>query len=86
MLGAHPESTERRDPGVRIVGPEVPAIEGRNALRVATRAVVISSMDIVAHSTLGAGNFAGTHGRAYWVSGSKGSDAGTNALSHGLAP
>jgi len=57
------------------VGPGVPAIEGRDALLVAARAVVISSMEIVADSTLGAGDFAATHGRANWVSGSKGSDA-----------
>ena len=36
------------------VGPGVPAIEGRDALLVAARAVVISSMEIVADSTLGA--------------------------------
>ena len=55
------------------VGPGIPAIEGRDALLVA--AVVISSMEIVADSTIGAGDFAATQGRASWVSGLKGSDA-----------
>lgn len=57
------------------VGPGMPAIEGRAGLLSAAPAVVISSMEIVAESTLGAGDFAATHGRANWVSGPKGSDA-----------
>jgi uncharacterized protein (TIGR02246 family) len=57
------------------VGPGMPALEGRNALLEAALAVVISSMEIVADSTLGAEDFAATHGRASWVSGPKGSDA-----------
>ena len=36
---------------------------------------MISSMEIVADSTLGAGDFAATHGRASWVSGPRGSDS-----------
>lgn len=57
------------------VGPGMPAIEGRRALLEAAGGVAISSMEIVADSTLGAGNFAATHGRASWMSGRKGSDA-----------
>ena len=57
------------------VGPGIPAIEGRDALLDAAPAVVISSMEIVADSTLGAGDFAATQGHANWVSGPKGSDA-----------
>ena len=57
------------------VGPGMPAIEGRDALLSAAPSVVISSMEIVADSTLGAGDFAATQGRANWVSGPKGSDA-----------
>jgi uncharacterized protein (TIGR02246 family) len=57
------------------VGPGTPAIEGRDALLEAARAVAISSMRIVADSTLGAGEFAATQGRANWVSGPKGTDA-----------
>ena len=57
------------------VGPGAPAIEGRTALRTAAGTFRISSMEIVADSTLGAGDFAATLGRASWVSGPKGSDA-----------
>jgi uncharacterized protein (TIGR02246 family) len=57
------------------VGPGLPALEGRDALLSAAGSVVISSMEIVADSTLGAGEFAATQGRATWVSGPKGSDA-----------
>ncbi len=57
------------------VGPGMPAIEGRDALLSAAPSVVISSMEIAAYSTLGAGDFAATQGRANWVSGPKGSDA-----------
>lgn len=56
------------------VGPGMPAIEGREALLSAAPSVVISSMQIIAESTIGAGDFAATHGRATWVSGPKGSD------------
>ena len=56
------------------VGPGVPAIEGRSALLDAAPQISISSMEIVADSTLGTGNFAATLGRATWVSGPKGSD------------
>jgi len=59
------------------VGPGMPAIEGRSALLDATRVITISSMEIVADSTLGAGDFAATLGRATWVSGPRGSDAPT---------
>ena len=57
------------------VGPGMPAIEGRDALLVAAPAVVISSMEIVANSTIGAGDFAAAQGHVNWVSGLKGSDA-----------
>ena len=57
------------------IGPGMPAIEGRAALLAAAPSVVISSMEIVAESTLGSGDFAATQGRGTWVSGPKGSDA-----------
>jgi ketosteroid isomerase-like protein len=57
------------------VGPGVPAIEGRRALLDLAPQLSISSMEIVADSTLGADGFAATLGRASWVSGPKGSDA-----------
>lgn len=57
------------------VGPGMPALEGRNALLSAAPSVVISSMEIVADSVLGAGDFAATQGRANWVRGPRGSDA-----------
>ena len=57
------------------VGPGMPAIEGRDALLDLAPAVVISSMEIVADSTIGAGDFAATQGHVNWVSGPKGSDA-----------
>ena len=56
------------------VGPGTPAIEGRGALLSAAPSVVISSMEIVADSTIGAGDFAATQGRGSWVNGPKGSD------------
>jgi len=59
------------------VGPGVPALEGRSALLDAAPHISISSMEIAAESTLGAGDFAATVGRATWVSGPKGSDAPT---------
>ena len=57
------------------VGPGMPAIEGRDALMVVASAVEISSMEIVAASTLGAGDFAATQGRASWVNGPRGSES-----------
>lgn len=57
------------------VGPGMPAIEGRSAFLDAARGLTISSMEIAADSTLGAGDFAATLGRANWVAGPKGSDA-----------
>jgi len=59
------------------VGPGAPAIEGRAALLEVAPHISISSMEIKAHSTLGAGDLAATCGRASWVSGPKGSDAPT---------
>ena len=58
-----------------IVGPGAPGLEGRSALLDAVPQISISSMEIVADSTLGAGDFAATLGRATWASGPKGSDA-----------
>ena len=57
------------------VGPGLPAIEGRDAFLRAAEVVSISSMEIVAESTLGAGDFAATLGRANWVNGPTGSDS-----------
>ena len=57
------------------VGPGVPAIEGRSAFFDAVPQISISSMEIVADSTLGEGDFAATLGRATWASGPKGSHA-----------
>jgi len=57
------------------VGPGMAAIEGRDALLGAAEVVSISSMEIVAESTLGAGDFAATYGRGSWVNGPKGSNS-----------
>jgi uncharacterized protein (TIGR02246 family) len=57
------------------VGPGIPAIEGRDALLAAAPAVVISSMEIAADSTIGAGDFAMAQGHVNWVAGPKGADA-----------
>jgi ketosteroid isomerase-like protein len=59
------------------VGPGAPAVEGRPALLEVAPRISISSMEIEAHSTLGAGDLAVTFGRATWVSGPKGSGAPT---------
>jgi ketosteroid isomerase-like protein len=59
------------------VGPGMPAIEGRAALLDVAREIDISSMEITADSTIGAGDFAATVGHGNWVSGPKGSDAPT---------
>ena len=59
------------------VGPGTPAIEGRSAFLAAAPQISISSMEIVADSTLGTGDFAATLGHATWVSGPNGSDAPT---------
>jgi uncharacterized protein (TIGR02246 family) len=56
-------------------GPGAPTIEGRAALLDAARETVISSLQIIADSTIGADDFAATSGRASWVSGPKGSDS-----------
>jgi uncharacterized protein (TIGR02246 family) len=57
------------------VGPGAPALEGRQALLDAVPLISISSMEIAADSTLGAGDFAATLGRASWVRGPAGSAA-----------
>ncbi len=59
------------------VGPGMAAIEGRLALRERAAQISVSSMEISADSTLGAGDFAATLGRATWVSGPKDSGAPT---------
>jgi ketosteroid isomerase-like protein len=78
------EAFERPDPTAWVdsytddaifVGPGMAAIEGRDALLAAAPSISISSMEIVANSTIGAGDFAATLGHASWVSGAKGSDA-----------
>ena len=57
------------------VGPGIAAIEGRDALLRAAEAVSISSMEIVAESTIGTGEFAAVYGRASWVNGPRGSNS-----------
>jgi uncharacterized protein (TIGR02246 family) len=64
------------DDGI-FAGPGMPTIEGRAALLAATAQIAISSMEIVADSTIGAGDFAATTGRATWVSGPRDSGAPT---------
>src|SRR5436309_1895131 len=56
-------------------GPGVPTIAGRAAFLDAAHHIVISSMQIVAESTIVSGDFAATFGRATWVSGPKDSDS-----------
>lgn len=58
-------------------GPGSPTIEGRAALLAVAPQIAISSMEIVADSTIGAGDFAATTGRATWVSGPRDSGAPT---------
>ena len=50
------------------VGPGLSALEGRSALLDAAPHISISSMEIVAESTLGTGEFAAALGRVTWVS------------------
>lgn len=57
--------------------PGLPTIEGRDAFLVAATQTAISGMEIVADSTIGAGDFAATTGRATWVSGPKSSGGPT---------
>jgi uncharacterized protein (TIGR02246 family) len=59
------------------VGPGSPAIEGRAALLAVAPQVTMSTLEIVADSTIGASDFAATTGRATWVSGPKDSGAPT---------
>ncbi len=59
------------------VGPGNPAIEGRAALLAVAPQIAMSSLEIVADSTIGAGDFAATTGRAIWVSGKRDSGAPT---------
>jgi ketosteroid isomerase-like protein len=58
-------------------GPGSPTIEGCAALLAVASQITISSMAIVADSTIGAGDFAATTGLATWVSGPKDSGAPT---------
>jgi ketosteroid isomerase-like protein len=55
----------------------LPTIEGRAALLAAAEQTTISSMQIVAESTIGAGDLAATVSRASWVSGPRDSEAPT---------
>ena len=55
----------------------LPTIEGRDALLAAAAQTTISSLEIVAASTIGDGDFAATTGRATWVSGRQDSGAAT---------
>jgi len=57
------------------VGPGSPAIEGRAAMLAVAPHLKMSSLEIVADSTIGAADFASTTGRATWVSGRKDSGA-----------
>ena len=80
------------------VGPGVPAIEGRTALLDIAPQISISSMEIVAESTLGTDEFAATLGRESLIApcdvAAEADDAdsdlgcaeGAKTLSHGLAP
>jgi hypothetical protein len=67
------------------VGPGLPAIEGRDALQSTAPSVVISSMEIVADSTLGLRSDARTCELGERAEG-LGCPKGTEALPHGLAP
>ena len=55
-------------------GPGV-TLRGRAQLLEAASAIVISSMQIDAESTIGDGDFAATFGHGTWVSGAQGTDA-----------
>lgn len=55
--------------------PGFPTIEGRAAFLAAAAQTAISSMEIAAESTIGAGDFAATTGHATWVSGPRDSGA-----------
>ena len=57
--------------------PGVPTIQGRAAFLAAAEQTTISSMEIVADSTIGSGDFAATTGRATWVSGPRDSGGPT---------
>jgi uncharacterized protein (TIGR02246 family) len=59
------------------VGPGSPPIEGRAALLAVAPQIAMSSLEIVPDSTIGAGDFAATTGRATWVSGKRDSGAPT---------
>lgn len=58
-------------------GPGIPTIGGRDAFLAAAAQTTISSMEIVADSTIGSGDLIATTGRATWVAGPRGSDAPT---------
>ena len=53
------------------MGPGSPPIEGRAALLAVAPQIAMSSLEIAADSTIGAGDFAATTGRATWVSGKR---------------
>ena len=56
------------------VGPGAPALEGRAALLELAPRISMSSLEIEAQSTLGAGDLAARFGRATWISGANGPD------------
>jgi ketosteroid isomerase-like protein len=58
-------------------GPGSPTIEGRAALLAVAPQIAMSSLEIAADSTIGAGDFAATTGRATWISGPRDSGAPT---------
>jgi ketosteroid isomerase-like protein len=90
------EAFEASDPTVWVdsytddaifVGPGRPAIEGRRGLLDLAREFSISSMEIVADSTVGAGDFASTPGAGKVGERAEGLGCAdtTKTLSHGLA-
>lgn len=64
-------------PDAIFAAPGTPTIEGRAALLALAAQITISSMEIVADSTIGAGDFAATTGSATWVNGPTDSGAPT---------
>ena len=70
------------------VGPGAPAIEGRSAFLEAAPHIRMSSVEIVAESTLGAGDFAAVLGRGDLAERAQrpGCSESPSTLPHGLAP
>jgi uncharacterized protein (TIGR02246 family) len=57
--------------------PGLPTLEGRDAFLAAAAQTMLSSLQIAADSTIGAGDFAATVGQVSFVAGPKGSKAPT---------